>query len=167
MRDVAIKEITDELRGLFGVLAKEKGLDFSITVEPNVPSVIETDRVRLGQILKNLISNALKFTEKGGVSLLISKQGTGAKALSFVVNDTGIGIPPEKQRLIFEAFQQADGSTKRKYGGTGLGLSISRELAKLLGGEITLESKLNEGSVFTVHMPVSGTRSATTLETAS
>lgn len=156
--DVAIRGITDELRGLFGVLAKEKGLDFSIAVEPEVPSVIETDRVRLGQILKNLISNALKFTAAGSVSLTIRRPPDMANTLSFLVKDTGIGIPPEKQRLVFEAFQQADGSTKRKYGGTGLGLSISRELAKLLGGEITLESRVNEGSTFTVHLPIFANR---------
>ncbi len=155
---VAVAEITDELRALFALLAKEKGLDFSIIVEPGVPSLIETDKTRLGQILKNLLSNALKFTTTGSVTLTISRDaGTPAAgspaALAFVVQDTGIGIAPEKQPLVFEAFQQADGSTKRKYGGTGLGLSISRELAKLLGGEITLTSRPNEGSTFTVHLP--------------
>ncbi|MGM9509789.1 response regulator [Larkinella sp. GY13] len=153
--DVSIPEITDELQALFAPLAKEKGLDFTITVEKTVPSVIETDKMRLGQILKNLISNALKFTSKGGITLTVKRLTPTDSTLSFVVKDTGIGIPPEKQQLIFEAFQQADGSTKRKYGGTGLGLSISRELAKLLGGEIVLASKVNEGSEFTVNIPVS------------
>lgn len=156
---VLINEITEELQALFGLLAKEKGLDFAIRVESGVPSVIETDKMRLGQILKNLLSNALKFTATGGVSLTIDRQQsrTGSDpvdSLAFVVKDTGIGIPLEKQPLIFEAFQQADGSTKRKYGGTGLGLSISRELAKLLGGEITLESRVNEGSEFTILIPL-------------
>ncbi|RCR67944.1 response regulator [Larkinella punicea] len=154
--DVSIPEITDELQALFAPLAKEKGLDFTITVEKNVPSVIETDKMRLGQILKNLISNALKFTSKGGITLTVKRLTPTDSTLSFVVKDTGIGIPPEKQQLIFEAFQQADGSTKRKYGGTGLGLSISRELAKLLGGEIVLSSKVNEGSEFTVNIPLTG-----------
>ncbi len=163
--EVSIGEITDELQSLFGLLAKEKGIDFIITVKPDVPPVIETDRMRLGQILKNLLSNALKFTATGSVSLTIERP-TGhpdfapENSLRFVVTDTGIGIAPEKQPLIFEAFQQADGSTKRKYGGTGLGLSISRELAKLLGGEITLKSTLNKGSEFTVFMPVSASQSA-------
>ncbi|NID09272.1 response regulator [Fibrivirga algicola] len=153
---VNLTDISDELQALFGLMAKEKGLDFSIIIEPDVPAAIETDRMRLGQILKNLLSNALKFTAKGRVRLTIQRQSPGANTLSFAVSDTGIGIPVEKQPLVFEAFQQADGSTKRKYGGTGLGLSISRELAKLLGGEITLTSKVDEGSTFTVSLPLAG-----------
>ncbi|OJW71241.1 response regulator [Spirosoma sp. 48-14] len=153
-QEVPIAELTDELQSLFALLAKEKGLDFSIRVAPDSPAQITTDRMRLGQILKNLLSNALKFTAAGSVSLTINRQPGNANRLLFVVNDTGIGIPAEKQPLIFEAFQQADGSTKRKYGGTGLGLSISRELVKLLGGEITLVSQVNEGSTFTVNVPI-------------
>ncbi len=153
-QSVPVTDITDELQALFGLLAKDKGLDFSIRVEPGVPPVIDTDKMRLGQILKNLLSNALKFTAAGSVTLTIKQAETPENTLSFVVNDTGIGIAPEKQPLVFEAFQQADGSTKRKYGGTGLGLSISRELAKLLGGEITLRSRLDEGSEFTVLLPI-------------
>ncbi|GAB3773836.1 hypothetical protein GCM10028818_15730 [Spirosoma horti] len=152
-QDVAIAEITDELQSLFGIMAREKGLAFSINQETDVPAVIHTDKMRLGQVLKNLLSNALKFTATGSVSLTIKRQRQDNK-LCFVVSDTGIGIAPEKQPLIFEAFQQADGSTKRKYGGTGLGLSISRELAKLLGGEITLSSQVDEGSTFTVTIPI-------------
>ncbi|MEZ0485329.1 response regulator [Fibrella aquatica] len=159
-QDVALTDITDELQALFGLMAKEKGLDFSIIVAPDVPATIETDRMRLGQILKNLLANALKFTANGQVRLTISSQPR-TQVLSFAVTDTGIGIPTEKQPLVFEAFQQADGSTKRKYGGTGLGLSISRELAKLLGGEITLKSKVNEGSEFTVRLPIRGTQPVT------
>ncbi|SOD97411.1 response regulator [Spirosoma fluviale] len=154
-QDVAVSEITDELQSLFGLVAKEKGLNFSINVNPNVPTVIETDRMRLGQVLKNLLSNAIKFTSGGQVSLTIQRSTSAPSTLCFMVKDTGIGIPPEKQPLVFEAFQQADGSTKRKYGGTGLGLSISRELAKLLGGEITLSSQVNVGSEFTIHLPLS------------
>lgn len=152
--DVSVQEITDELQALFNPIANEKGLDFRIEVEKNVPQLIETDKMRLGQILKNLISNALKFTSKGNVTLSVKRESPVAPTLQFSVKDTGIGIPTEKQHLIFEAFQQADGSTKRKYGGTGLGLSISRELAKLLGGEITLVSNLNEGSTFTLQLPI-------------
>ncbi|MGA0556993.1 response regulator [Larkinella sp. VNQ87] len=154
--EVSLGEITDEIQALFAPLAREKGLDFAVSIEKNVPPVIETDKMRLGQILKNLISNALKFTAQGSVALTIKRTPKTDSTLSFIVKDTGIGIPPEKQHLIFEAFQQADGSTKRKYGGTGLGLSISRELAKLLGGEILLASKVNEGSEFTVHIPIKG-----------
>jgi signal transduction histidine kinase/DNA-binding response OmpR family regulator/CHASE3 domain sensor protein len=158
--EVPIQEIVEEQQALFGPLAKEKKLDFKIEVAKNVPSVIETDKMRVGQILKNLLSNALKFTDKGSVTLEIKTHPTQFTTLSFVVRDTGIGIAPEKQRLIFEAFQQADGSTKRKYGGTGLGLSISRELAKLLGGEITLSSKVSHGSEFTLFLPMySGSKS--------
>lgn len=150
VHQVAVAEITDELRSLFAVMAREKGLEFSITVAADVPATVETDKQRLGQVLKNLISNALKFTAKGSVTLTIERQDG---QLSFRVADTGIGIPPEKQPIIFEAFQQADGSTKRKYGGTGLGLSISRELTKLLGGDIQLKSEVNRGSEFTVRIP--------------
>ena len=158
---VSIAELTDELESLFGLLAKEKGLNFTITPKLGIPDSLETDPMRLGQILKNLLSNALKFTAQGSVSLTIEKPDSSDNTLCFVVRDTGIGIAPEKQPLIFEAFQQADGSTKRKYGGTGLGLSISRELARLLGGEITLTSRVNEGSEFTVCLPVSGPNAAT------
>ncbi|CAM3530610.1 response regulator [Flavobacterium chungbukense] len=153
--DVSTKEITDNLYNLFHIVAKEKGINFEI-ITKEAPIVIKTDKMRLEQILKNLISNAIKFTEKGTVSLEIKVASDNDKIICFIVKDTGIGIPLEKQPLIFEAFQQADGSTKRKYGGTGLGLSISRELAKLLRGEITLHSKVNEGSSFTLCVPVLG-----------
>ncbi|WP_289658717.1 response regulator [Flavobacterium panacagri] len=153
--DVSTKEITDNLHNLFYLVAKEKGINFEI-IAKDAPIVIKTDKMRLEQILKNLISNAIKFTEKGTVSLEIKVDTDDDKIICFIVKDTGIGIPVEKQPLIFEAFQQADGSTKRKYGGTGLGLSISRELAKLLRGEIILHSKVNEGSTFTLCLPVLG-----------
>ncbi|MBB4802818.1 signal transduction histidine kinase/DNA-binding response OmpR family regulator/CHASE3 domain sensor protein [Flavobacterium nitrogenifigens] len=153
--DVSTKEITDNLYNLFHIVAKEKGINFEI-ITKEAPIVIKTDKMRLEQILKNLISNAIKFTEKGTVSIEIKMDSGNDKLICFIVKDTGIGIPLEKQPLIFEAFQQADGSTKRKYGGTGLGLSISRELAKLLRGEITLHSKVNEGSSFTLCLPVLG-----------
>ncbi|MBJ2124602.1 MULTISPECIES: response regulator [unclassified Flavobacterium] len=153
--DVSTKEITDTLYNLFYLVAKEKNINFEI-IAKEAPIVIKTDKMRLEQILKNLISNAIKFTEKGTVSLEIKVDTDDDKIICFIVKDTGIGIPLEKQPLIFEAFQQADGSTKRKYGGTGLGLSISRELAKLLRGEIILHSKVNEGSTFTLCLPVLG-----------
>ncbi|KAF2518071.1 response regulator [Flavobacterium foetidum] len=153
--DVSTKEITDNLWNLFNIVAKEKNIKFEI-IAKDAPIVIKTDKMRLEQILKNLISNAIKFTDKGSVSLEIKVDSDDDKIICFIVKDTGIGIPLEKQPLIFEAFQQADGSTKRKYGGTGLGLSISRELAKLLRGEIILHSKVNEGSTFTLCLPVLG-----------
>src|SRR5690606_701629 len=132
---------------------------FCIQSSEDIPATIETDIQRLNQILKNLLSNAFKFTEKGGVMLKIFNANGGWKAnpnldtaksvIGFSISDTGIGIPIEEQMVIFEAFQQAEGSTSRKYGGTGLGLSISRGLAELLGGTIELESTPGRGSTFT------------------
>ncbi|MFP9099747.1 response regulator [Flavobacterium sp. RHBU_24] len=151
--DVAVNEITDNLKGMFSLLAREKDIAFNID-DKNAPLVLKTDKMRLEQILKNLISNAIKFTAEGSVTVEIKKDPENAKRVSFTVRDTGIGIPREKQPLIFEAFQQADGSTKRKYGGTGLGLSISRELAKLLNGTITLQSEPDKGSAFTLTIPI-------------
>ena len=158
--DIATKEVTDNLKALFNEIAKQKNIEFNIVTD-NAPLVLKTDKVRLEQILKNLISNAIKFTSEGAVTLEIEKDPNNEKLVTFKVKDTGIGIPYEKQPLIFEAFQQADGSTKRKYGGTGLGLSISRELAKLLKGEITLKSEVNQGSEFILTIPVSGTARVT------
>lgn len=155
LMDITINEVTGSLNDLFNEVAKEKGIAFKI-ISNEAPMVIKTDKMRLEQILKNLISNAIKFTSQGSVTLEIKKDPKDTKMISFTVTDTGIGIPREKQPLIFEAFQQADGSTKRKYGGTGLGLSISRELAKLLKGEITLVSNVGEGSQFTLTIPVIG-----------
>ncbi|HKH63595.1 MAG TPA: CHASE3 domain-containing protein, partial [Flavitalea sp.] len=148
--DVNLSAFTDELQSLFSPIAKDKGIGFSISVFEGVPGSIETDRLRLEQILRNLISNALKFTKKGMVQLKIGKLNG---SITFSVKDTGIGIAKEKQQTIFEAFQQADGSTRRQFGGTGLGLSISRELAKLLGGEIKLESEEGKGSEFILVLP--------------
>ncbi|MDB5196861.1 MAG: sensor hybrid histidine kinase, partial [Flaviaesturariibacter sp.] len=151
---VSIAEITDGMRSLFAQVAKEKGLELNVIVSDKVPSGIETDRMRLEQVLKNLLSNALKFTSKGSVTLQVAPEPGQQGMLRFSVKDTGIGIAKEKQALIFEAFQQEDGSTRRKYGGTGLGLSISRELAKLLGGEIQISSEPGKGSEFFVLVPV-------------
>lgn len=152
--EVPMQDIASGINGLFAQMAKEKGIMFTIEAK-NAPLVIKTDRMRLEQILKNLISNAIKFTSKGSVSLTIKRSEVDGQLLDFSVKDTGIGIAKEQQPLVFEAFQQADGSTKRKYGGTGLGLSISRELARLLKGEITLESEPGKGSTFTLTIPVS------------
>jgi signal transduction histidine kinase/DNA-binding response OmpR family regulator/CHASE3 domain sensor protein len=145
--DVEINDISQGLHDLFTEVAKDKKIGFEI-ITKEVPSTIKTDKMRLEQILKNLISNALKFTSTGSVTLEIKTDDKNENTICFIVKDTGIGIPLDKQPLIFEAFQQADGSTKRKYGGTGLGLSISRELAKLLQGEISLKSEVGKGSEF-------------------
>lgn len=150
---VSVRNIVGELRQLFAPLAKEKNIEFDITVQSDIPSHIETDKMRLEQILRNLLSNALKFTTEGFVKLTVSISEKNQSAICFQVKDSGIGIPKEKQQLIFEAFQQADGSTRRKFGGTGLGLSISRELAKLLGGDIILQSEPAKGSEFTLCLP--------------
>ncbi|UKJ77492.1 HAMP domain-containing protein [Azospirillum brasilense] len=161
--------VLDDLRGhverTFAQLAEEKGLRFDIDMTPPLPAAIQTDQKRLEQVLNNLLSNAFKFTETGGVTFRVGLAGEGWSAahpvlnaaegvLAFTVVDTGIGIPENKQRIIFEAFQQADGTTSRKYGGTGLGLSISREIARLLGGEIRVQSESGAGSAFTLYVPM-------------
>lgn len=149
--DIEVNSIVNNLKSLFLPLANEKKLGLNFTVKENSPARIKTDILRLEQILKNLLSNAIKFTAKGSVSVIISGEGN---QIQFAVKDTGIGIPKEKQDIIFDAFQQADGSTRRKYGGTGLGLSISRELVRLLGGTIGVISEAEQGSTFTVTIPV-------------
>ncbi|MEA3106051.1 MAG: hypothetical protein QOI88_656 [Gammaproteobacteria bacterium] len=153
--------------------AENRKLQFEVEISPSLAErTIITDSKRLQQVLKNLLSNAFKFTADGGVKLAVAPAPTGwnvdhptlklaPQVVSFEVTDTGIGIPPEKQRIIFEAFQQADAGTSRKYGGTGLGLAISRELANLLGGEIQLRSSPGVGSVFTLYLPLSYSGSAT------
>lgn len=150
--EISINEVATDMRSLFNPLAKNKNLDLIFDVAQDLPAV-NTDKMRLEQILKNLLSNAIKFTSSGKVVLTVKLDESG-KYLLFKVTDTGIGIPADKVGLIFEAFQQADGSTRRRFGGTGLGLSISRELAKLLGGEIELTSKEHVGSEFTFHLPL-------------
>jgi len=161
-KEIAIQEVEGYLEQTFRPVAKDKGIHYSIELAKDLPEKIKTDPSRLYQILKNLLSNAFKFTEKGSVFLKVGFAEnvagfTNTKALknflTFSVADTGIGIPKDKQELIFEAFQQADGTTNRKYGGTGLGLTISREIAALLGGSIHVESSPGMGSTFTLYLP--------------
>ena len=152
---VSIKQVIDNMRMLFEPLAREKSLQLYFETDPEMITEIETDKMRLEQILKNLLSNAFKFTNAGNISLRIKPDPqTSGRSVLFEVEDSGIGIPEDKLGLIFEAFQQADGSTRRKYGGTGLGLSISRELSYLLKGDLTVSSKEGEGSVFILRLPV-------------
>jgi signal transduction histidine kinase/CheY-like chemotaxis protein len=148
--EVPLASICDHVDRTFRPIAAQRNLELTIVLEPDAPASIVTDEQRLRQILHNLLGNALKFTERGGVVVRI---GVATKNVTFSVEDTGIGIPTEKQRMIFEAFRQADGTTTRKYGGTGLGLSISRSLAELLGGEIQVASAPGEGSTFTLCLP--------------
>jgi len=149
---VVVARIMDDLVRTFQPVAQNKGLGFTVTVAPNAPERIETDAQRVGQILKNLISNGLKFTAAGEVSLKVSPGANNT--LRFDVHDTGIGISEHQREIIFDAFRQADGSTHRKYGGTGLGLTISRDLARLLGGDITVASTPGAGSTFTLTLPL-------------
>jgi PAS domain S-box-containing protein len=154
-----LADLRVELERTFHQMAQEKGLQFAIEIAPGLPATIRTDATRLKQILKNLLANAFKFTQRGAVRLRIAPREP--RSVEFSVSDTGIGIAPDKQKVIFEAFQQADGSTSRQYGGTGLGLSISRELTRLLGGELELASEPGKGSTFTLVLPVSDERTAT------
>ncbi|MBW8183835.1 PAS domain S-box protein [Shewanella nanhaiensis] len=163
IEEVNLSTLCRNLKQVFNPIAKSRELVFDIKVDEQLPATIYSDGQRIEQILRNLLSNALKFTETGSVTLeigysapdtLFSHSSLDAKsALSFAVIDTGIGIPANKIQAIFEAFQQQDGSTSRKYGGTGLGLTIARELTRLLGGEIQLQSAPNEGSTFTLFLP--------------
>jgi len=151
-----LADVRDYLDQTFRHVAEQKGLSFEVQMEPQLPETAFSDLNRLQQILKNLLSNAFKFTAQGGVVLRVGRgagAADGGTMLNFAVQDTGIGIPTEKQKLIFEAFQQADGTTSRKYGGTGLGLTISREIARLLGGSIQVVSSPGQGSTFTLCLP--------------
>ncbi|WP_219059798.1 response regulator [Pseudomonas sp. UMAB-08] len=147
----SVARLVEGLRGMFQPMAADKKLDFQVELQAGAPTLLFTDRQRLEQVLKNLLSNAIKFTERGSVSLTVSRQP--GEGITFTVRDTGIGIAEEHQESIFEAFRQADGTTNRRYGGTGLGLSISRDLAKLLGGSITVTSAPEQGSIFTLVVP--------------
>jgi signal transduction histidine kinase/DNA-binding response OmpR family regulator/HAMP domain-containing protein len=162
---VPFAEVRRFVESTFRQVGDLKGLQFDVSLDPNLPPAIQTDTKRLQQVLKNLLSNAFKFTERGSVSLRASVATRGWNpeqemlnaantVIAFSVTDTGIGIPKEKHGVIFEAFQQGDGTTSRKYGGTGLGLSISRQITRLLGGEIRIESAPGEGSTFTLYLPL-------------
>lgn len=147
-----ISDILSDVQSLFAEVASNKKINFTTNLT-GVPATIYTDKVRTEQVIKNLLSNAFKFTPEYGTISINAVAGPRENTIGFVIKDSGIGIPADKQKIIFEAFQQADGSTSRKYGGTGLGLSISRELASLLGGNITLSSTPGEGSEFTLILP--------------
>ncbi len=162
--ELQFSDLRDYVERTFRHVADSKRLSFEIELDPHLPRSMRTDSKRLQQVIKNLLSNAFKFTDSGRVLLRAEPAFDGwnpdhetlsraRSVVAFSVTDTGIGIPPEKQKIIFEAFQQADGSTSRKYGGTGLGLAISRELSRLLGGEIMLTSRPNRGSTFTLYLP--------------
>jgi HAMP domain-containing protein/signal transduction histidine kinase/CheY-like chemotaxis protein len=166
LTDLSLHDLNLYVERTFRHFAESKNLDFLIRMDPNLPRTILTDAKRLQQIIKNLLSNAFKFTQRGQVTLAVEPVQGGwsldnedlnraASVLAFSVTDTGIGISADKQQIIFEAFQQADGSMSRKYGGTGLGLAISRELSRLLGGEIRLSSAPGKGSTFILYVPQS------------
>jgi PAS domain S-box-containing protein len=158
MAPTRLADLRDDVERTFREMAREKQLEFAIELAPGLPETIRTDATRVKQVLKNLLANAFKFTRQGSVRVRIAPYGL--KAVAFAVIDTGIGIARDKQRLIFEAFQQADGSTSRQYGGTGLGLSISRELTQLLGGELEVASEPGKGSTFTLILPLADERAA-------
>ena len=162
--EVNVTEIPQMMRNMFDPVATKKNLTFDVFTDPDVPPIVSTDGQRLQQIWKNLLSNAFKFTEQGSVTVRIELAhpekveelfGLEVKVpvLSISVTDTGIGIPLDKQKIIFEAFQQVDGTTHRQYGGTGLGLSICREFTRLLGGAIDVQSEPHKGSTFTLYIP--------------
>jgi signal transduction histidine kinase/DNA-binding response OmpR family regulator/uncharacterized membrane protein YciS (DUF1049 family) len=170
LENMPFATLVNDLQQKFRPLADKKGVGFSITIGDDLTPTLETDPQRLQQILNNLLSNAFKFTENGEVQLNIRRASYQSplptifqrkdfalnpnQTIAFSVSDSGIGIPKNKQNLIFQAFQQANGSTNRRYGGTGLGLSISRQLSRLLGGELTLESDIAQGSTFTLYLPI-------------
>jgi PAS domain S-box-containing protein len=158
MAPVRLADVRDDMERTFREMAREKRLEFAIELAPGLPETVRTDAARVRQVLKNLLANAFKFTRQGSVRVRIAPYSL--KAVAFAVIDTGIGIARDKQRLIFEAFQQADGSTSRQYGGTGLGLSISRELTRLLGGELEVASEPGKGSTFTLILPLADERAA-------
>ncbi|NDY73798.1 response regulator [Desulfobacter hydrogenophilus] len=168
--EIPLKDLSEALDKNFKRLTQEKGLSLDISIKADVPKIIISDQQRIMQILKNFIANACKFTSTGGVTVEFYRPDKSIAFLrndliypdtiAIAVKDTGIGIPEDKQKIIFEAFQQVEGGSARKYGGTGLGLSISRELATLLGGEIQLKSILNEGATFTLFLPIKATTQA-------
>jgi CheY-like chemotaxis protein/signal transduction histidine kinase len=164
LEDYSISELRPYLERTFGPVARQRELDFEISISSDLPPVVRTDPQRLQQILKNLLSNAFKFTRRGRVRFEAGPAsdtgavnpgvGSDERVIALSVSDTGIGIPEDEQESIFDAFHQIDGGTRRQFGGTGLGLSISRQIARLLGGEISLESTAGEGSTFTLYLPL-------------
>jgi len=151
---LSTESVVQRLRETFDPLARQKGLDLSLVMESDAPSQFVADGQRLQQILKNLLANAIKFTERGSVTMHVKHDAQNR--VGFVVCDTGIGIAREQTEVIFEAFRQADGSTSRRFGGTGLGLAISRDLAARMGGALTVESEPGRGSCFTLVIPTDG-----------
>ena len=162
--NLAVSSVLQRLKETFEPLAEQKGLALDIRAESDAPTQLVADGQRLQQILKNLLANAVKFTEHGSVSLVVRASGAGR--IRFAVSDTGIGIAQAQTEVIFEAFRQADGSTRRRYGGTGLGLSISRDLASRMGGDITVSSEPGRGSCFTLELPLAASASAAPLASA-
>jgi two-component system chemotaxis sensor kinase CheA len=171
MDKIPVTEVVKSLENIFTSVAAQKNIQFSVSIAEDAYSHVYTDKFRLEQVLKNLLANAFKFTEKeGSITFAVSKPTADTKfsndilahedvdVLMFAVSDTGIGIHKDQQALIFDAFKQADGSTSRKYGGTGLGLSISKQLVGLLGGEIQVESEIGKGSTFYIYLPVAYTQ---------
>jgi hypothetical protein len=153
--DFSLSKMLQEVESMMKIKADKKSIDFMVIKKGNLPSYLQTDPDRLKQCLINLINNAIKFTEKGYVHLNVSScYKDNIPYIRFEVEDTGIGIPKQKQKLIFEAFSQADGSTTRQFGGTGLGLTITRQLTELMGGNISLTSRENKGSTFSITIPV-------------
>ncbi|MEC3978464.1 HAMP domain-containing protein [Amycolatopsis sp. H20-H5] len=177
MSDVALPELVDYVESLCRPLTADKGLEFAVVIEPPIPASVHTDEHRVQQVLRNLLSNATKFTGEGGVRLHIRMAGreeveqenlrAAPGVIAFAVEDTGIGIQPDKLAIIFDAFRQADGTTSRKYGGTGLGLSISLQLTELLGGELRVQSEPGAGSTFTLYLPVGAANLATPISPAA
>jgi HAMP domain-containing protein/signal transduction histidine kinase/CheY-like chemotaxis protein len=176
--EMPMQNLKQHMERTFRQLAADKGLDFNVKFDAKLPQTIRTDEKRLQQIVLNLLSNAFKFTSKGSVTLAVRSTDKGwsaahpvlrnaERAIEIAVTDTGIGIPDDKQKLIFEPFHQADGTTSRKYGGTGLGLSISREIARLLGGELQVRSKPGEGSTFTLYVPLEAVAAAQASQSAA
>ncbi|MDP2877387.1 MAG: response regulator, partial [Holophaga sp.] len=157
--EVVVEDLIEQAAAIFRPLAAEKGLDFTVVLAPSAARTLRTDAQRAQQILKNLLANAIKFTEKGAISLEVTAPGPSqnplaVSAVAFSVRDTGIGIPQDKFDRVFQAFQQADSETSRRFGGTGLGLSISRQLARGMGGELVLESQEGTGSTLTLYIPL-------------
>jgi CheY-like chemotaxis protein len=163
---IALPELLERKKTTFEPMTRQKGLRFSVEMAPGAPAQLVGDRQRLQQVLRNLLANAVKFTDRGEVALRVERVADGTR-VRFTVRDTGIGIAREQQEVIFEAFRQADGSTSRKYGGTGLGLSIARELARRMGGDITLHSEPGRGSAFTLELPVDMSAQAVALAQAA